>query len=103
MEKPVRPGKVQKEKARNHERLLSILPMRKHFLKSFFDFLDDHIEKERMPSLNLTERFCRDNAIDFEKVREWAKAFEAFNDQDILWKVEEEYSEIINAGKSEND
>jgi hypothetical protein len=93
MSKEIKKTAGEKEKEKEQERLLSILPMRKHFLKSYFDFLDEHIEEERKPSLNLTEQFCRDNAIDIEKVKLWAAEFEGYNDQEILWNIEELYEE----------
>ncbi len=84
-----------KEREKELERLLSVLPMRKHFVKEYFDYLDKYIESERRPSLNLTKQFCKDNALDFEKVKTWAAEFEAFDDQSILWKVEEVYEEVM--------
>lgn len=91
MSKEDHKGKAEKEKEREQERLLSILPMRKHFLKDFFDFLDKHIEEERKPSLKLTEQFCNVNGLDFEKVKAWAEEFEGYDDQAILWNIEEVY------------
>ena len=99
MEKSNRKIDPEKEKAKEQERLLSVLPMRKHFLKDFFDFLDKHIEEERRPALKLTERFCKENGIDFEKVKAWAIEFDAHNDQEILWNIEEVYEEHLKADK----
>ena len=95
MEEKHKKSKEEKEHDREQERLLSILPMRKHFLKTYFDFLDRHIEDERKPSLQLTQRFCAENGLDFIKVKSWAEAFGAFNDQEILWNVEEVYEEVM--------
>lgn len=91
MTKEIKKSAAEKEKEREQERLLSILPMRKHFLKEYFDFLDKYIDEERKPSLKLTEQFCKNNELDFEKVKAWAATFEAFDDQEILWNVEELY------------
>jgi len=91
MSKEIKKSAIEKEKEKEQERLLSVLPMRKHFLKEYFDFLDKHIDKERKPSLKLTEEFCKINALDFEKVKIWAVSFEAFDDQEILWNIEELY------------
>jgi CMP-N-acetylneuraminic acid synthetase len=91
MNKEIKKTAIEKEKEREQERLLSILPMRKHFLKEYFDFLDKFIEEERKPSLKLTEQFCKNNGLDFEKVKTWAAEFGSFNDQEILWNIEELY------------
>jgi hypothetical protein len=91
MGKEIRKSDAEKEREKEQERLLSILPMRKHFLKDFFDFLDRHIEEEKKPSLKLTEQFCKDNGLDFEKVKTWAATFEGYDDQAILWNIEELY------------
>ena len=99
MDKTNRKRNPEKEKEKELERLLSILPMRKHFLKDFFDFLDKHIQEERRPSLNLTEHFCKDNGIDFIKVKTWAEEFGAYDDQGILWNVEEVYEELMKGDK----
>ena len=99
MEQEGKKTKEQKEHEREQERLLSILPMRKHFLENFFNYLDEHIEEERKPSLRLTEQFCRDNGLDFEKVKGWGQQFESFTDQEILWNVEEVYEELMKSDK----
>ena len=96
MEEKKKKSKEEKEHDREQERLLSVLPMRKHFLKPFFDFLDKHIEDERKPSLKLTRQFCADNGLDIEKVISWAESFEAYDDQGILWNIEEAYEEVMN-------
>jgi hypothetical protein len=87
--------KEEERKLKEQERLLSVLPMRKHLLKPFFDFIDANIEKERNASFRLTERFCKEHDLDVEKVKSWAMEWEAFNDQDILWNIEEVYEPIM--------
>ncbi|MEJ7768789.1 MAG: hypothetical protein WKF89_13305 [Chitinophagaceae bacterium] len=99
MEKSEKKSKIEKEHDREQERLLSILPMRKHFLKDFFDFLDKHLDEERNSSLRLTEQFCKDNGLDFLKVRSWGEGFDAFTDQEILWNIEEVYEELMKSDK----
>lgn len=96
MSKEIKKSAAEKEKEREQERLLSILPMRKHFLKDYFDFLDKHIDEERKPSFRLTEQFCTTNGLDFEKVKAWAAEFEGFDDQEILWNIEELYEGHMN-------
>lgn len=91
--------KLEKDYEREQERLLSILPMRKHFLKDYFDYLDKHIEDERKPSLRLTEQFCNKNGLDFEKVKTWGAEFGGFTDQEILWNVEEVYEDVMKSDK----
>jgi hypothetical protein len=91
MSKENKKSAVEKEKEREQDRLLSILPMRKHFLKDYFDFLDKYIDDEKKPSLRLTEQFCKNNGLDFEKVKAWAASFEGYDDQEILWNIEELY------------
>jgi hypothetical protein len=88
-----------RENEKEQERLLSILPMRKHFLKEYFDFLDEHIEEEKKPSLRLTKQFCERNGLDFEKVKAWAEEFGGFDDQEILWNIEDIYEEVMRGGK----
>jgi hypothetical protein len=99
MEKSPKKSKQEKEHEREQERLLSILPMRKHFLKDYFNYLDKHIEDERKPSLRLTETFSRENGLEFQKIVQWAAEFEAFTDQEILWNIEELYEEVMKSDK----
>ena len=99
MDKTTKKTKEEKDHEREQERLLSILPMRKHFLKDYFNYLDKHIEDERKPSLRLTEQFCKDNGLDFDKVKSWGEEFEGFTDQEILWNVEELYEELMKSDK----
>lgn len=99
MDKAEKKSRKEKDHEREQERLLSILPMRKHFLKNYFDYLDKHVEDERKPSLRLTEQFCRDNGLDFEKVKTWGEGFDGFTDQEILWNVEEVYEELMKSDK----
>ncbi len=92
--------KEEERRLKEQERLLSILPMRKHLLKPFFDFIDEHIEKERNASFRLTEQFAKQFHLDADKIKKWAEEFEAYNDQEILWNIEEVYEEIMKDNKS---
>ena len=91
MSKEVKKSAVEKEKEKEQERLLSVLPMRKHFLKEYFDYLDKFIDEEKKSSFRLTEQFCKNNGLDFEKVKAWAASFDSFDDQEVLWNIEELY------------
>jgi len=87
--------KEEERKLKEQERLLSVLPMRKHLLKPFFDFIDENIEKERNASFRLTEAFAKQHGLDAAKVKKWAEEWEAYNDQEILWNIEEVYEQVM--------
>jgi len=87
--------KEEERKLKEQERLLSVLPMRKHLLKSFFDFIDENIEKECNASFRLTEVFAKQNGLDAAKIKKWAEEWEAYNDQEILWNIEEVYEQVM--------
>jgi vacuolar-type H+-ATPase subunit D/Vma8 len=87
--------KEEERKLKEQERLLSVLPMRKHLLKPFFDFIDDNIEKERNASFRLTEAFAKQHGLDVVKVKKWAEEWDAYNDQEILWNIEEIYEQVM--------
>ncbi|NOT49689.1 MAG: hypothetical protein HOP10_00255 [Chitinophagaceae bacterium] len=53
------------------------------------------MENEEGDSLKLTEQFCKDEKLDFDKVRIWAKGFGGYDDAEILWNVEQEYEFLI--------
>jgi len=88
---------LQELKQSERSRLISILPMSIELLKDFFDYLDKNLDKnENGKALSLTEEFCNQRNIDFEKVKEWAAELGGYDDAEILWNVEEVYEFLSN-------
>ena len=79
-----------------HNKLVEALPMSLELLEQFFGYLDDNLTGDNTGnSYQFTESFSNENGLDAEKVKEWASAFGAASDKDILWKVEDVYEPVL--------
>ena len=72
------------------------MPMSVQLLKKFFDFLDARLENGGVAgSLKLTEEFCKNENLNFDKIKIWAAEFGGYDDAEILWNCEPEYEFLI--------
>jgi hypothetical protein len=79
-----------------HNKLVETLPMSLELLEQFFGYLDDHLTEEKSGNpYQFTESFSNENGLEAEKVKEWAAAYGAANDTDILWKLEDVYEPVL--------
>jgi hypothetical protein len=79
-----------------HNKLVEALPMSLELLEQFFGYLDDHLTEDKSGNpYQYTESFSSENGLDVGKVKEWAAAFGASSDTDILWKVEDVYEPVL--------
>ena len=79
-----------------HNKLVEALPMSLELLEQFFGYLDDNLTDDKSGNpYRFTESFSNENGLDAEKVKQWAAAFGAASDTDILWKVEDVYEPVL--------
>ena len=96
MDKQERKEILGKLKQQEKEKKVSLLPMSVQVLKKFFNFLNERLENgERGDSLKLTNEFCKNENLDFDKVKMWAAKFGGYDDAEIVWNCEQEYDFLI--------